>query len=707
MKLVDVKMRNKLIGGFLAVVFIFCGASAYQFVGMNNLGELENSSASRHVDAIKVKDAENALFAAYVTVSDLIINRNVDEARNKMEQDKVRAQKHITEIREVADTPEERAWAETYASEANQFFQVAEEQLLPLFKATQGNASEDVGKIRQLDEKIDGLRERAEEVLANLDKALEKESSAAAEHFDAIRKSSTSWAFIVTAIGIVVAMALAFWISGLITTPLNAVVAINKKLAQGDLSVNIEVDRKDEIGQLLDSMKCLVGALTMISTDITGLIEAATQGELATRADASKHQGDFKKMVAGVNNTLDAVVGPLNVAAEYMDRISMGDIPSKITDTYNGEFNTIKNNLNLMIDAMNNVTLAAEEIASGNLTIKVKERSGQDKLMQAMQKMIEGLTSVVTNIQAASTDVANGSEQMSSSSAEMSQGATEQSSSVEEVSSSMEQMAANIKQNADNAQQTEKIALKAAADANDGGKAVVKTVDAMREIAGKISFIAEIARQTNMLALNAAIEAARAGEHGKGFAVVASEVRKLAERCQASAGEISNLSKSSVEIAEKAGEMLGRIVPDIQKTAELVQEISTASVEQSAGVEQIKRAIIQLDQVIQQNASSAEEISGTSEELSGQAVQLQRTIGFFTIAGGNGRATAANSKGNSGSHKKGAVSACHSNKKVVAQAKPGNGAKRGVSQGVALTLGEVKSEKLDAVEVADADFEQY
>jgi methyl-accepting chemotaxis protein len=195
----------------------------------------------------------------------------------------------------------------------------------------------------------------------------------------------------------------------------------------------------------------------------------------------------------------------------------------------------------------------------------------------------------------------------------------------------MEEMAANIKQNSDNAQQTEKIAIKSAEDAREGGKAVAETVGAMKEIAGKISIIEEIARQTNLLALNAAIEAARAGEHGKGFAVVASEVRKLAERSQTAAGEINKLSATSVQIAEKAGEMLARIVPDIQKTADLVQEINAASNEQSSGAGQINKAIQQLDQVIQRNASASEEMASTSAELLSQAEQLQSTIAFFRI----------------------------------------------------------------------------
>jgi methyl-accepting chemotaxis protein len=190
-------------------------------------------------------------------------------------------------------------------------------------------------------------------------------------------------------------------------------------------------------------------------------------------------------------------------------------------------------------------------------------------------------------------------------------------------------MVSNIKQNADNAQQTDKIANKSAKDAQESGKSVLEAVAAMKEIANKISIIEEIARQTNLLALNAAIEAARAGEHGKGFAVVAAEVRKLAERSQKAAGEINQLSANTLKVSEKSGEMLDKLVPDIQRTAELVQEISAASKEQDTGAEQINKALQQLEQVIQQNASASEEMASTTEELTGQSDQLVSALAFF------------------------------------------------------------------------------
>lgn len=282
------------------------------------------------------------------------------------------------------------------------------------------------------------------------------------------------------------------------------------------------------------------------------------------------------------------------------------------------------------------VASITNQIAAGRLDVRFDSGNGGMRgLYKTVSDLAGNLTNILSDVKAASDSVAAGSSELASTSQVLSQGAAEQAASIEEVSSSVEQMADNIRNNTANAKQTEGIAQQAALDIRKGGKSVSQTVEAMREIAEKISIVEEIARQTNLLALNAAIEAARAGEHGKGFAVVAAEVRKLAERSGEAAAEISELSVRSVEIANRAGETLETIVPNIQKTAELVKEISAASEEQSTGSMHINAAIQQLDSTIQQNASSSEEMASTAEELSSQSQALLQTISYFTLNNGN------------------------------------------------------------------------
>jgi len=275
----------------------------------------------------------------------------------------------------------------------------------------------------------------------------------------------------------------------------------------------------------------------------------------------------------------------------------------------------------------------ADAVAAGDLTrtLKISSNDEVGDLVAALNNTVERLRAVVTDTLTASQNMSAGSQELSASAEQLSQGATEQASASEEASASMEEMAANVKQNAENAGQTEKIAQQSAQDAEASGVAVSRAVEAMQTIAGKITIVQEIARQTDLLALNAAVEAARAGEHGKGFAVVASEVRKLAERSQTAAAEISALSGETVKAAQEAGTMLSRLVPDIKKTAQLVQEISAACREQDVGSSQINQAIQQLDKVGQQNSAASEQVSSTAEELASQAEQLQSTITFFKI----------------------------------------------------------------------------
>ncbi|GAB7081617.1 methyl-accepting chemotaxis protein [Megalodesulfovibrio paquesii] len=314
----------------------------------------------------------------------------------------------------------------------------------------------------------------------------------------------------------------------------------------------------------------------------------------------------------------------------FAQSLAVGDLTRQMTIHQKDEIGQMAEAMRAVAAAEHDVAEKMELLSQGDLRVKVAPRSDQDTLMRGIAEMIERLTQIVSEVQLGAQNVASGSEQMSASSETLSQGASEQAASVEECSSSMEEMSSSINQNAENARQTGSIASKAAQDAKESGDAVSNTVRAMKEIAGKISIIEEIARQTDLLALNAAVEAARAGEHGKGFAVVAAEVRKLAERSQTAAAEINKLSSTSTAVAERAGTLLEKLVPDIQKTADLVQEIAATSQEQNSGAGQVNKALQQLDQVIQQNASASEELASTAEELSAQAEQLQSAMEFFT-----------------------------------------------------------------------------
>jgi len=327
-----------------------------------------------------------------------------------------------------------------------------------------------------------------------------------------------------------------------------------------------------------------------------------------------------------------SITRPLAVASGLVEHVSKGDLSHTVEVTSHDELGQMLESLNRMVGGLNGLANVAVKISEGDLTVEAKTLSDKDILGQALIQMLKSLRTTVTEVASAAANVASGSEEMSSTAEEISQGSTEQAAAAEESTSAMEEMASSIQQNADNARQTEKMASKAAEDAKSSGNAVNKTVQAMKEVAEKISIIEEIARKTDLLALNAAVEAARAGEHGKGFAVVASEVRKLAERSQTAAAEISSLTVDGVQTAEGAGQLLARLVPDIQKTAELVHEIAAASAEQNTGAGQVNKAIQQLDQVIQQNAAASEQMASSAEELSSQAEVLQSSVAFFKLA---------------------------------------------------------------------------
>jgi len=646
----NLKIGTKIITGFLIIAVIVAAVGMAGLMNLNMLNQNNNGMYNNQtVPLEKLADLSQLYQRTRVIVRDIILLDDMDtkqsEVQNLSEKDTQMAS--IAEELKAVVHPDDLGKIDAILNSMEEYEPMRQDVI---DHALAGNASEAYQSLQS--EATDNAAMKIQAAISDMEVSLVEEAKVFYDMSVKTASFATLTTIIYIAAGVIVSILLGLFISRMISKPIRILSAAAVKVADGDMNIeHKKYDVKDETGQLVNAFQQVIASIQMMTADAGMLAEAAVDGQLSARADINKHKGEYRKIVEGINNTLDAVIEPVNEASAVLEEMAKGNLSVSVKGDYRGDHAVIKNSLNSTINAISGyireISDVLEEMVHGNLDVSITSEYKGDfiALKDSINGIAASLNDVMSDINIAAQQVASGTSQVSDGSQAISQGATEQAASIEELTSTVTQIAAQTKQNALSAGEANEVSEQAkdnAAQGNEQMKALQQAMTEINESSANISkiikVIDDIAFQTNILALNAAVEAARAGTHGKGFAVVAEEVRNLAARSAGAAKETTELIEGSIKkteagtkIADETAAALTQIVGGVEKAVELVAEIAGASNQQATAISEVNRGIEQMSQVVQTNSATSQEAAAAAEELSSQAAMLKEMVDKFKL----------------------------------------------------------------------------